>query len=434
MKRVRYITIALAALGVACSDLEQAGPADGQRETIAFRVDMPVITVSERAVGRASNPFNYSFDLLLTQTDPSGFAESANTNKYKTVHQSGEFGIFVESTNAPVYWDDRGGRDALIDLQGVYPKGYATTYDTPFDFTIASDQNPDPDENDDSAYEASDLVISDKITGYSVGKQKAPAGTKPVMQFRHVLSKLTFELSMGTGFTIADFEPTIETVKMPLECDVTIEADGSVTRTTDSGGSESEIKPFLKTKGSGKYTFEAVVMPGQVLDDDDRIAQITINIGGHDNVYDVRIPATAGMTLAAGYNYTFKVKVNKVDTQVAVTIEDWENVDVPGQTVQIAVEGGTLLDNDGVDDGASFYLDIDNKHKRKFTYDQSGNEWNTDTPLHWDDVNWRADLYGDGLLYDNAGDVLSSPTPEYIYTSGSRRNLKRTMTTRWPDM
>ena len=423
MKRYNWILAISLMLAVSCSEPEMPDRDGHDREAVAFFTDVRTTVEDGGSLTRASSPFVSPFDLYLAQTAP--VAMEAVPSLYGVEYEEGNFWVKTLS-NARIYWDDIGGIGALLDLQGIYPKGLMATYPGSFSFGVAEDQRSS------TAYDASDLVISDKMSGYSVRRQKLTDGTKPVMNFNHVMSQVTFIIEKGTGFSVDEFLPTLIMEETPLDCTVTIAGDTGTVSLAD-GSSTGGIKPYVKSTDSetGKQTLVAIVMPGQKFAVGETIAKVTITIGGNANVYDIKVPADpeelpgGELEFLRGINHTFNVKVNKVGALVTVTLDEWgEGANLTDDNVKISTVGGEELGNDSkLVDGAALYVNIDNKHKTIFAYDKTEGEWNTGTPIYWDDVNWRTGLFGAALLFNTTAGIMAD-NPESLYT-GLSQELKK---------
>ena len=189
----------------------------------------------------------------------------------------------------------------------------------------------------------------------AIKKGEENADEQSRLVFKHVFSKLTFNLKAADGFTNYKFEnaPTVtltrskasetnKTYYCLVDGKVNIKK-GVATATAISGESEATPKSVtLKKTGTstdGNYnvtTEEAIVYPGTTLcsaetdivamiNADNNIyyvtaAQIKAAIDGDDNLKD----ASDKYKTKAGYNYIFNVTVKKTGIVVTATVTNWK--------------------------------------------------------------------------------------------------------------
>ena len=192
---------------------------------------------------------------------------------------------------------------------------------------------------------------------YTFDEQKAATPEESRLDFKHVLSKITFVLTAGDGFPVILGNPGfISDPKVVLTRNKTGEkktewcyTSGTINiKTATATANPDSLKEVTLDdidRSGAKFTHEAIIYPGsQFGGDNDVVAQI--NADG--NIYYV----TAKQIRAAihddashkgtyntlpGYNYIFQVTVNKTDIKVTATISDWKTVTAAEETPKIVV-------------------------------------------------------------------------------------------------
>ena len=189
------------------------------------------------------------------------------------------------------------------------------------------------------------------IYRYTFDEQKELA-SKPEearLDFKHVLSKITFKLTAGKGFTDIHGNPGfLDTPIVTLTRNKTGEnnpewcyTSGTVnikTAKATNNGTLSKVKLDDIDRTGAIVTEEAIIYPESAFgnNDTDVIAQINSfgtvyyitaekirkAIGGLDASHE---HASKYYTLP-GYNYIFNITVNKTDVVVTATITDWKTV------------------------------------------------------------------------------------------------------------
>lgn len=192
---------------------------------------------------------------------------------------------------------------------------------------------------------------------YTFNEQKAATPGESRLDFKHVLSKITFVLTAGSGFPIILGNPGfISDPKVVLTRNKTGEkktewcyTSGKIniktaTATADPASLKVVTLDDIDRSGA-KFTHEAIIYPGsQFGGENDVVAQI--NADG--NIYyvtakQIRAAIVADASHAGtyntlpGYNYIFQVTVNKTDIKVTATISDWKTVTAAEETPKIVV-------------------------------------------------------------------------------------------------
>lgn len=163
--------------------------------------------------------------------------------------------------------------------------------------------------------------------------------------FKHVLSKVTFNLTPGDGFN-GNFNATPivtlvsdknETAYCITEGNINIKQGKAIAGTTDNDKKVVTLKK-IADGDNGKITESAVIYPGSPIGrefDNDIVAKINAD-GNIYYVYAKEIRAAiisklgsenTDYTCKASYNYVFNVKVNKTKITVTATLTDWNDIE-----------------------------------------------------------------------------------------------------------
>ena len=259
---------------------------------------------------------------------------------------------------------------------------------------------------------------------YTFDEQKAATPGESRLDFKHVLSKITFVLTAGSGFPIIHGNPGfISDPKVVLTRNKTGEkktewcyTSGTINiKTATATANPDSLKKVTLDdidRSGAKFTHEAIIYPGsQFGEENDVVAQI--NADG--NIYYVTAKQIRAAIVKAdashagiyntlpGYNYIFQVTVNKTDIKVTATISDWETVTAAEETPKIIVSADVgkkttkTLDKFRFyrnEDGASQtgkYIALADAENPQASYIADGSTiWNfynvngsTPTPLYW---------------------------------------------------
>ena len=329
----------------------------------------------------------------------------------------------VSSYDPVLYWDDYGTGDPNnsentengLNIYAVAIDGLTTapivSYTTEKDeWGSPSTETTEPNlltwnttdsENDEKLHK--DLIVSNNLSDETtspgrltfaehkaIKKGEANADEQARLVFKHVFSKLTFNLKAADGFTNYKFEkaPTVTLTRSKAsETNKTYYClvDGKVNikkgvATASAVGSETETTAksvTLKKTGTSKEgdynitTEEAIVYPGTTLCSTEN--DIVAMINADNNIYYVtaaQIKAaidklnensssdtnTDKYKTKAGYNYVFNVTVKKTGIVVTATVTDWTVVTAENAepkidvTAQVGTTGSTATIN-----GFSFY-------------------------------------------------------------------------------
>lgn len=270
-----------------------------------------------------------------------------------------------------IYWDDFGTADpnnrAPKSPEGGREEGltiFAAAYNKPntavpvingengnswtdLSCSVPADQTSD--------WSANDLIISNNIQAKSLGKDCTGTlrfddwkddtdNLSNLLEFKHVMSKVTFILTAGKGFPegIFEGEPTVQMHGFYTsgKVDVTNGATSDPSGNVDSENIPTNIETYCEntTKtGQEKVTRSALVFPGLSLSGSEHIATVTAD----GNIYKISAakiyaamrkvaneegPAGPGDTMLSGYNYILKITVDKTEVHVEATVANWIDV------------------------------------------------------------------------------------------------------------
>lgn len=186
--------------------------------------------------------------------------------------------------------------------------------------------------------------------------------------FKHVLSKVTFNLTPGDGFN-GNFNATPivtlvsdenEKAYCITEGNINIKQGKAIAGTTDNDKKVVTLKK-IADGDNGKITESAVIYPGSPIgreSDNDIVAKINAD-GNIYYVYAKEIRAAiisklgsenTDYTCKASYNYVFNVKVSKTKISVTATLTDWNVIEAepvePKITARATVgDTGTNMSN-----------------------------------------------------------------------------------------
>lgn len=321
---------------------------------------------------------------LIKFTDCSADAATGN-NTYNT----------ISSYSPMLYWDDFGtadpnnttGKTDGLAIYGVAVDGMTTApnvNNTNSDNgTIESDQwgNHSSDnsnllswstvDNCTSTVLERDLIVSNnlsKATAETPGNLtfdehkaiKSNSSEDNLKQsrliFKHVLSKVTFNLTPGDGFNGKFNATPIVTLvsdKNEAYCitegNINIKQGKAIAGTTDNDKKVVRLKK-IADGDNGKITEAAVIYPGSPIgreSDNDIVAKINAD-GNIYYVYAKEIRAAINNTFSteeestkyltkASYNYVFNVTVNKTYITLSATVVDWTTINTEEAKPEITI-------------------------------------------------------------------------------------------------
>lgn len=188
-------------------------------------------------------------------------------------------------------------------------------------------------------YDEADVTSPQKRYTFEEQKGSDPAESR--LDFKHVLSKITFNVTAGNGFNgfFGDY-PTINLTRNktgetnPEWCYKKGTIDIKAAKATHDDITRGTVLLNPISLNGSIFTESAVVYPGSEFGgENDIIAKINAN----GNIYYITaaqiraaIDATAGHNgeyiTKPGYHYIFNVTLNKTDIVVTATITDWNTV------------------------------------------------------------------------------------------------------------
>ena len=276
------------------------------------------------------------------------------------------------------------------------------------------------------------------------------------LDFKHVLSKITFNITAGNGFNgIFLYEPNITLTRNktgesnPEWCykNGTIDIKNA---TATHDGTLGTVELNTITSSSGNFTESAVIYPGSNFGSDtDIIARISADF----NIYYVtaaQIRAaidalgashehSGNYTTLAGYHYIFNVTLNKTDIVVTATITDWNTVTAANVEPKIVVSAKVgnkdtssakltefrfYRNEDGATEPGKYIPLADAKHPEAEGGADGTNPWtfyqtgtSTETSLYWPDHSTHYFFRG---VYPKTAEVVEgSGTSSYIVASNA---------------
>lgn len=273
-----------------------------------------------------------------------------------------------------LYWDDFGTADPDntenrakgLGILAVAIDGVNSATSVPETAWLSSTSDTDMPwevKTDGSTWFNNDLIVANNLYDqtltadlkrYTFDEQKN-LGAKPEearLDFKHVLSRITFILKPGLGFSNLTGPGFWDTPQVYLTRNKTGESNPewcytkgkinilSAKATNDSSTLSQVLLDDAETNPStGVVTETAIIYPGSKFgDDNDKI--VAKIIADYNNVYYItaeKIRKAIGDLDAShehaskyytlpGYNYIFNITVNKTDVVVTATITDWKTV------------------------------------------------------------------------------------------------------------
>lgn len=234
-----------------------------------------------------------------------------------------------------------------------------------------------------------DVLNKDIVVSNNHGDNSTPTKTgikftdrndaaKNILIYQHMMSKVTFVLTAGEGFSGGKFTSTPEVIltrNLYNKTDKTeycyTSGTVNVKDATATGSSVSPVKLQHKnTTDDGVVTEHALIYPGSCFGAEN--ADIIARINADGNIYYV----TAEKILAAltadtnhsdkntksGYNYVFNITIDKTEIHVTAAIKDWIDVTAETETpkiINLTADVGTATVDDNTKQRMSsfdFYL------------------------------------------------------------------------------
>ena len=197
------------------------------------------------------------------------------------------------SVNPAQYYPASGSE---VKVYAYYPSD-ASTADN--GFTVALDQSGD------DAYKNSDLMYATK--------DPLVRNETNVLTFDHMMSKITVTLIPDTenGFTVAELNDAIVTLKNVKYKGTFAPADGSFTPAADLGN-------IIITNDADNTAKSAIVVPQEEMAG----KQLVVSIDGKEMAHNI-----TATKFERGKNYIYNITVKKTGIEVSSVIGNWEATD-----------------------------------------------------------------------------------------------------------
>lgn len=342
--------------------------------------------------------------------------------------------IAPKSDADKLYWDDYGtadpantaGRSKGLDIYAVAIDGETTApavadWNSPLAWVVKTDG---------SEVLRKDILVANNLSGdgsplhrFTFEEQKTLASNPEEgrLDFRHVLSKVTFKLKAGAGFTGGKFAAAPEVTLTRNKATGTsyteyclTEGSIDIKNATATGSAVSTVKlQPTSAVDLGNVVEQALIFPGSDLGAAD--SDIVARIDADGNVYyvtaeKIRAAITAkgghdGAKTLAGYNYIFQVTVNKTDIVITATITDWTDVEAETVEPKIVVSAEVGAEDDKTKKLTSF----------RFYRNADGASEPGKYIALADADNPQADDLADGSTTWNFKTIGATPTDTYLY-------------------
>ena len=382
---IKNITLAAATLLLAaCSDTPDARYSVGSEDN-EVRISAGIASSPRGIESRAALAGHYAFAAgTYINLHVEGYWKGKSPEKiektaiFKAASGADNINAIYYHSGEQIYWDDFGTADpgntenrskglGVLAVAIDRVKTETTIADKAWLSSDATTDLPWSVVTDGTNSFKNDILVANNLYDasstspqkrYTFDEQKAATPGESLLDFKHVLSKITFVLTAGSGFPIILGNPGfISDPKVVLTRNKTGEkktewcyTSGTINiKTATATANPTSLKKVKLDdidRSGAKFTHEAIIYPGSQFggEDDDVVAQI--NADG--NIYYV----TAKQIRAAihddashkgtyntlpGYNYIFQVTVNKTDIKVTATISDWETVTAAEETPKIVV-------------------------------------------------------------------------------------------------
>ena len=288
MKYVLFIAAAALALA-ACTGDENLN--DGP---VAIQLSSSLEVQTRAASGIQDSAFyeGESVDVFVTEAVEAD--ESATTTYPQPLtYTTGTNGTMTPPTGGQPYFPTSGNG---VNIHAYYPSEAVTDMGASgVAFTVKADQSTD------AAYKASDLTFGTAANPVSRQSSAIP------VTFRHLLSKITVNLTSGDGNPSLD-GATVSLMNVCLDAQIT-PSDGTVAE-----GTGTQDESVTVTTGTGG----SAVIPVQTVINGKQFIRVQLQTG--NNLY-YTLPQNA--TFQSGKVYTYNIKVNLTDLEVTSSITDW---------------------------------------------------------------------------------------------------------------
>ena len=278
MKRF-FILAAAAVAFAACSNNESDNQV--QNPDNAIRLNASVGTLTRAASNLLETNFAEGTMVKVKVTDKAVSNQVTYDAVDYTVGDNGALSV------TPIQYYPASGSE--VKVYAYYPSTAADNTT----FTVATDQN------EDAAYQASDLMYAtlDPLV----------KNTTNTLTFNHVMSKITVTLTAGTGFTAAELNNAIVTLK-------NVKYKGTFAPANGSFNADNDTENITITTAAGTTAKSAIIVPQDVAG-----KKLAVTIAGKEMEYT--IPTSS--TFDAGKNNIYTITVAKTGIQVSSSIAAW---------------------------------------------------------------------------------------------------------------
>ena len=281
-----------------------------------------------------------------------------------------------------------------------------------------------------------DIIVSNNITAYTFADRDD--ASKKILNFKHLLSKITFNITASNGFVVNDVngfqnDPELTLTSAPKLSDINTPAyhyaktSGTInienaTATAD-GDVSKVIATTVETDGA-KVKKEALVYPTTLLgaDDNSIIAQLKVD----GNIYYIRaaqihaVMPSGDYATKPGYNYVINIVLSKTHIGVTATVEDWTSVSSSDINALIDITGNlgsTVTSLTDKFDMFTLYRCADiNKGYNSLAStlskpDDVSKEWTSTPKMYWPDHDTHYHFRG---VFPTETTVVADATSDYI--------------------
>ena len=349
-------------------------------------------------------------------------------------------GISSLSSNHTRYWDDAFGRDAQLSVFAIAVPGMPSPSNAGktlenlltkpekdkvwesaalselVSWTVSTDQS------EGGKLAAEDLVYSNNIQGENVLKftlddsnNTTGSGTfaQGKLEFKHALSRVTVNLTKGTGFAAGSFKFTSTSGNVNL---INVPVSGKLDL-VGGGWSEPTLGTIsgmeLQSPSADKYSLMAQMLPGYVIKSTGTdVNMLSFEID--NNTYNVTqaqmyaaldnaLPADKAkisfennsVTMQKGYNYVFNITVNKTSVVVTATLAAFEKV-TAGDINKDNSHGELTFTTTGADDDDFKLYRLEDSENASKT-----NWFGTYTAADPNDLNKENNVWKTGWYFEN---------------------------------
>ena len=353
-------------------------------------------------------------------------------------------GISSLSDSHTRYWDDAFGRDAQLSVFAIAVPGKPSPSNSgkSLEALLAKPENDkvwegaalselvswtvSKDQSESGKLAAEDLVYSNNIkstesvdnrlkfilddNNNTDGPGKFEKGT---LEFHHALSRITVNLTKGTGFTTSSFAFTstsgnVSLINVPVSGELNL-VDGAWDKVTPGTISGME----LQSSTADKYSLMAQMLPGYVINSTGTdVNMLSFEID--KNTYYVtqaqmyaaldNAPASDkekikfennSVTMQKGYNYVFNITVNKTSVVVTATLAAFEKV-TAGDINKDNSHGELTFTTTGADDDDFKLYRLEDSENASKT-----NWFGTYTAADPNDLNKENNVWKTGWYFEN---------------------------------